>query len=162
MKKKIKSLFKRVKVILTDCDGVLTDGGMYYTADGDELKKFSTYDGMAVRLMREQGYKVGIVTGENTEIVRRRAEKLKMDYLLMGSINKLEDVIHLCENEGFDLDEVAYIGDDINDRKLLEKVLIGACPKNAHRDIKRVCDIRLKTMGGSGALRELYEKWIRS
>lgn len=83
-------------MFLTDCDGCLTDGGMYYSENGDELKKFSTLDGLGMRLMREKGILCGIVTGENTKLVARRAEKLHLDILKMGIKDKLAVVKELC------------------------------------------------------------------
>ena len=113
---------KTIKMFLTDCDGCLTDGGMYYSENGDELKKFSTLDGLGMRLMREKGILCGIVTGENTKLVARRAEKLHLDILKMGIKDKLSVVKELCGQYGISLQEVAYVGDDINDKELLEAV----------------------------------------
>jgi 3-deoxy-D-manno-octulosonate 8-phosphate phosphatase (KDO 8-P phosphatase) len=105
----------KIKLVLTDIDGVWTDGGMYYDQTGNEWKKFHTYDSAGVLLCHQAGIPVGIITGEKTEIVRRRAEKLKVDYLYQGVKNKLETAIKLCKDLKINLSAAAYIGDDIND-----------------------------------------------
>jgi 3-deoxy-D-manno-octulosonate 8-phosphate phosphatase (KDO 8-P phosphatase) len=149
-----------IKLLLTDVDGVLTDGSMYYTESGDEIKRFHTYDGMAFELLRKAGIKTGIITTENTKIVERRAAKLKADYLYQGKRDggKLDAALEICVREGITLDEVAYIGDDINCINLLSKVGMAACPSNATKLVKDLNGIiQLKTKGGDGALREFVE-----
>lgn len=150
----------KIKLFLSDVDGVMTDAGMYYTENGDEFKKFNTHDGMAFELLRNAGIKTGIITSENTQIVTRRATKLKVDYLYQGKRDggKLGAAKEICTKEGIDLSEVAYIGDDINCLELLNHVGIAACPSNAVTTIKNIPNIiQLKTAGGSGAVREFVE-----
>lgn len=154
---------KSVKLFVSDVDGVLTDAGMYYTESGDELKKFNTHDGMGFQLLREKGIKTAIVTSETTHIVEKRAEKLKIDYLFQGKKfgGKLESVKSICNKEGIDLEEVAYIGDDINCYELLSAVGLAACPANAVDKIKNIQGIiKLTKNGGEGVVRELIEKYI--
>ena len=149
-----------IKLFLSDVDGVLTDGSMYYSETGDEMKRFHTYDGMAFELIRKAGIKTGIITSEKTKIVEKRAQKLKLDYLYQGKKDggKLEVVLSICEKEGFSLNEVAYIGDDINCIQLLEAVGYKACPSNSRPEIKRIKDIKkIKAKGGTGAVREWAE-----
>ncbi len=147
-----------IKLLLSDVDGVLTDAGMYYSENGDELKKFSTYDGMGFKLLKSQGIKVGLLTTEDRELNRRRAKKLALDYDFHGVADKLALVEELCANNGLNLSEVAYIGDDINCKRLLEKVGLAACPLNAVRSVKQIPDIILiNKKGGEGALREFAE-----
>lgn len=148
---------KTIKMFLTDCDGCLTDGGMYYSENGDELKKFSTLDGLGMRLMREKGILCGIVTGENTKLVARRAEKLHLDILKMGIKDKLSVVKELCGQYGISLQEVAYVGDDINDKELLEAVGFSASVPGAMDEVKAIVDYVTKRQGGSGAVREVIE-----
>ena len=148
---------KTIKMFLTDCDGCLTDGGMYYSENGDELKKFSTLDGLGMRLMREKGILCGIVTGENTKLVARRAEKLHLDILKMGIKDKLAVVKELCGQYGISLQEVAYVGDDINDKELLEAVGFSASVPGAMDEVKAIVDYVTKRQGGSGAVREVIE-----
>jgi N-acylneuraminate cytidylyltransferase len=157
--------FKKIKLVVTDVDGVLTDAGMYYSENGDELKKFNTHDGMAFKLLREKGIKTGIVTSENTNIVSNRAKKLKVDYLFQGKIHggKLESVLKMCKEENIELEEVAYIGDDINCFELLQAVGLAACPSNALPKIINISNIiRLEKKGGEGVFREFVEKILNS
>ncbi|MDR1738416.1 MAG: acylneuraminate cytidylyltransferase, partial [Candidatus Symbiothrix sp.] len=153
---------KDIKLVLTDVDGVLTDGGMYYSENGDELKKFNTRDGMAFELLRKAGIKTGIITSENTQIMERRAKKMQVDYLYQGKREggKLAAAKEICEKERISFDNVAYIGDDVNCLDLLAAVGLAACPADAAAKVKQLPDIKvLKTRGGEGVFRELAE-WI--
>ena len=156
LKKKMKT-YRPIKLFLTDCDGCLTDGGMYYSEHGDELKKFNTQDGMGFQLLRQHGILCGIITGENTQLVSRRASKLKLDILKMGIKNKLQVVEELCKIHNISLDEVAYVGDDINDKELLEAVGFSISVPNAMETVKDCVDYVTKRQGGSGAVREAIE-----
>jgi len=150
----------KIKLFLTDVDGVMTDAGMYYTENGDEFKKFNTHDGMGLMLLKEKGIKRGIITTENTKIVERRAAKLKMDYLYQGKGfgNKLDAALEICRIESINIKDVAYIGDDINCIELLQNVGIAACPANAVPAVKAIPGIiLLKRSGGEGAVREFIE-----
>jgi YrbI family 3-deoxy-D-manno-octulosonate 8-phosphate phosphatase len=149
-----------IKLFLSDVDGTLTDAGMYYGENGEELKKFNTHDGKGFELLRKSGVKVGIITSENTKIVKNRAKKLKIDYLYQGIEHKekLDTVKEICKMEGITLEEVAYIGDDINCMELLHSVAIAACPNDAMECVKRIPGILLlKKNGGCGAVREFSE-----
>jgi len=149
---------QQISLFLTDVDGVLTDAGMYYTEKGDELKKFCTYDGMGFKLLKDKGVKTGIITSENRELNKRRAEKLNLDFVFQGVPDKLKKVVELCEKNEITLKQVAYIGDDINDFELLNAVGLAACPKNAHEKIKDIPRIiQLSKKGGEGAVREYIE-----
>ena len=150
--------FSKIKMFLSDVDGVLTDAGMYYTENGDEFKKFSTYDGMGIQILQKSGVKVGILTSEDKELNRRRAEKLRLDFDFHGVKDKLQFVRDLCESEQITLNEVAYIGDDVNCFELLSNVGIAACPENAIKKIKSIPNIiQLSKKGGEGVVRELVE-----
>lgn len=154
------SKIPKIKLVLTDVDGVLTDGGMYYSENGDEWKKFNTRDGMGFQILREAGIKTGIITSENTEIVKRRATKVKADFLMQGKWGggKLTAVEDICNELGVDLTETAYIGDDINDLALLSAVGLAACPADAGTEIKSIFGIRvLSAKGGGGAFREFVD-----
>ena len=151
----------KIKIFLSDVDGVLTDGGMYYTENGDEFKKFSCYDGMGMKLLQKKGFKVGILTSEDRLINRNRAEKLFLDYDFHGIENKFQFIKDFCEKENVKMSEIAYIGDDINCFELLSNVGIAACPKNAINKIKLIPNIILiKTSGGNGAFREFAELYL--
>lgn len=146
-----------IKLVLTDIDGVWTDGGMYYDQTGNEWKKFNTSDSAGAVFLRLLDIPMGIITGENTEIVSRRAEKLKISELHMGIKNKLEVAKSLCEKYNISLKEIAYIGDDINDIPLLDAVGFSACPANAPDYVKSHATLVLKKKGGDGAFREFVE-----
>jgi N-acylneuraminate cytidylyltransferase len=155
---------KKIKLFLTDVDGVLTDGGMYYSENGDELKKFNTRDGMGFELLRKAGIKTGIVTSENTKIVENRAKKLQVDYLIQGKRDggKLAVAKEICEKEGIALDEVAYIGDDLNCLDLLSVVGYAACPTDALDEIKKIPNMKiLSKKGGEGVVREFVEYLLK-
>ncbi len=145
------------KLVITDIDGVWTDGGMYYDQTGNEWKKFNTSDSAGVLFLSLLNIPFAIITGEDTEIVKRRAEKLKVKHLFMGVKDKIAVATKLCEELEITLDEVAYIGDDINDILLLEKVGISAAPANAPTYIKNKVDLVTETKGGEGAFREFVE-----
>ena len=150
----------KIKFFLSDVDGVLTDGGMYYSENGDELKKFNTRDGMAFQILREAGIKTGIITSENTKVVERRAKKLNIDFVIQGERGKgkLTAAKELCDELGISLSETAYIGDDINCKELLENVGLAACPADAVQKIKNMPNIRcLNTNSGSGCIREFID-----
>jgi len=149
------------KLILTDIDGVWTDGGMYYDQTGNEWKKFNTSDSAGVLFARKLNIELGIITGEDTEIVKRRAEKLKIKYLYLGISDKLPVAQKLCEELGITLNEVAYIGDDIGDLELLKAVGIASAPANAPDYIKKYVDYVTTKKGGEGAFREFVE-WMIS
>lgn len=150
--------FSNIKIFLSDVDGVLTDAGMYYTEKGDEFKKFCTYDGMGFQLLQTTGVKVGILTSEDKDLNRRRAQKIGLDFDFHGAKDKLQIVIDLCKKENITLEEVAYIGDDINCFGLLSNVGIAACPANAVQKIKLIPNIiQLEKKGGEGVVREFVE-----
>ncbi|MGI9541789.1 MAG: KdsC family phosphatase [Cyclobacteriaceae bacterium] len=148
----------KIKLFLSDIDGVLTDGGMYYTEQGDELKRFCVYDGMGLQLLQQKGIKVGLITAEDRMLNQRRYKKLKLDYLFQGAKDKLAIVENLCNELSISLEEVAYIGDDVNDISLLGAVGLKASPPNAMDEVKQLTGIiKLKKPGGQGAVREFIE-----
>lgn len=150
-----------IKLFVSDVDGVLTDGGMYYTEDGNEMKKFNTKDGVAFSMLRENNVKTAIITGENTNIVSNRAKKMQVDYLFQGVTDKITILKGLCSELGISLDEVAYIGDDIGDIDCLYAVGIAACPADAISLVKEISNIIiLKNIGGNGCVREFVNNWL--
>ena len=148
---------KLPKLILTDIDGVWTDGGMYYDGTNIELKRFHTYDSAGVLFAHHLGIPIGILTGENTEIVRRRSEKLKVDYLYLGVKDKVAVAQELCKALHIELKDVAYIGDDLNDVPLLRKVGWTGVPASAPEYVKSLATIKLSKNGGDGVFREFVE-----
>lgn len=149
-----------IKMFLTDCDGCLTDGGMYYSEHGDELKKFNTRDGMGFALLRNKGIVTGIVTSENVDLNKRRAQKLKLDVLEAGRKDKVAAVKALCEKYAISLENVAYIGDDINDLDVIKMVGYGCCPADAMPQVRDVAKYVTKAKGGEGVIREVVEAII--
>ncbi len=146
------------KLVITDIDGVWTDGGMYYTADGDVMKKFSVRDGWGVAMLRHHGIDTVIMTGENTEIVTQRARKLRVEHCYIGVQNKLKLAQRLCEERHISLQDMAFIGDDVNDLSLLRAVGFSATPADAPDYIQQEVHYVTKKQGGQGAFRELVEK----
>lgn len=158
--KKTEYLKPSVKLLISDIDGTLTDGGMYYSENGDELKKFNTRDGMGMAMLREKGIKVGIITSEDRELNRRRAEKLKLDFFYQGKKDggKLAVAKEICDQMGISLLEVAYIGDDVNCIELLSEVGMAACPADADERVKAIPGINVMAKkGGEGCVREFCE-----
>lgn len=151
---------KKIKAVIMDCDGVLTDGGMYYSANGDELKKFNTKDGMAIKLLQERNFLTGIITGENNQAVQKRADKLHLDFLYMGIDNKLDTVLKICQTYNLKLEEIAYIGDDINDIEVLKSIGFAISPKDAEKSVKKYVDYVTKSKGGQGVIREITNKFF--
>ena len=166
-----------IRLFLTDVDGCLTDGGMYYSAEGEVLKRFCVYDGMGMVCLQQAGIPCGILTSENSPVVKARAEKLKLQYLYLGvgskvnpnCLTKLQAASEICAQLGITLDDVCYVGDDINDIDLLRAVGYPCCPPNARPEVKALTrsvgaknDIQiLATPGGQGAIREIADQ-IRS
>jgi len=147
------------KFILTDIDGVWTDGGMFYDQTGNEWKKFNTSDSAGVLFARKLNIPVGIITGEDTSIVARRADKLGIEIVYQGVQDKLLVVNQLCKDHNVDLKDIAYIGDDIGDLNLLKEVGYSAAPANAPLYIQKYVKYVTQKKGGEGAFREFVE-WL--
>lgn len=145
------------KIVLTDIDGVWTDGGMYYDQTGNEWKKFNTSDSAGVLLCHHIGIPVGIITGEQTEIVARRAKKLKIDHVYQGVRNKYSVIDNLLNQLDIKWHEVAYIGDDFGDMPVLRACGFAACPDNAPDYVKSLVHVVTTKKGGEGAFREFVE-----
>ena len=148
-----------IRLFLTDVDGTLTDGGMYYGSDGTEFKKFNTRDGMGLQMLQRTGVKVGIVTSENTPININRARKLGLDYLKQSARDggKLAAVREICDELGITMQQVAYVGDDVNCYDLLAAVGWPACPADACDKVRGIPGIHiLERRGGDACVRE----WI--
>lgn len=150
----------KIKLFISDVDGVLTDGGMYYSESGDELKKFNTRDGMAFEILRAHGIPTALITSETTKLAERRALKMRIDHYIPGAknIGKLKAAQSICEKLGITLQEVAYVGDDINCKELLSSVGFPACPSDSVIEVKLIPGIHiLNAKGGAGAVREFVE-----
>lgn len=153
---------KKIRLVLTDVDGVLTDAGIYYSKDGEELYRFSRRDGMGFDLLRAKSIEMGILTSENSEIVRRRAEKLKVRHIFLGVKDKAAYLPRILDQTGARPDEIAYIGDDVNDLGIIRNIGshgITAAPADAVPPILKAVHIRCSLQGGHGAFRELAD-WL--
>ena len=151
---------RNVKILLTDVDGVLTDGGMYYNSKGDFMKKFHARDGMGVTLLRKKGIPTIIVTKEKTAIVRKWASKMKVTEIFDGIQNKEQIVDVICKKYKVSVDQIGYIGDDVNDIELLKKVGFSATPKDGIIEVRKIVDYICKKNGGKGAFREIADLLI--
>ena len=148
---------KNIKLVATDIDGVWTDARMYVTPKGDWMKAFSTYDGMAVSMLQKKGIIVAILTSENTDIVLARAEKLNIDEVYVEEHEKLKRLIYLSKKYEISMDEVAYIGDDINDLEALKAAGLSALSANSPIQDQFTPHYITKRNGGQGAFREFSD-----
>ena len=151
---------KTIKLFISDIDGVWTDGGMYYDNTGNEFKKFNTSDSAGVAYLKLLNIPLAIISGENNVIAVNRLKKLKIEHVHLGVKDKLSVTHDLIFNLGITLDEVAYIGDDLNDVKLLDAVGLSAAPINAINYVKNRVHWVLPIKGGDGAFRAFVEKYL--
>ena len=153
---------KNIKLFAMDVDGVLTDAGMYYTERGDELKKFNTFDGKGIELIRNIGIKTAIITSEKTKIVERRAKKMGIDFLYQGVKDKAAVINELAQSLKIGLDEIAYIGDDVNDISALKIVGLPITVKSASPENKDIAKLLVPVSGGEGCIRYVCNMIINS
>ena len=156
-KESLNNKCRKIKLVLTDVDGVLTDGGRYYSAKGEILKKFYVRDGMGVNLLLRNGIKTIILTKEKSIITKRWAKEMNITKTILGSQNKEKELPKICKKFKVNKNEVAFIGDDVNDLPLLEKVGFSAVPNDVSNIIKQRVDYVCSKEGGAGAFRELVE-----
>ena len=147
----------KVRLFAMDVDGVLTDGGMYYSEQGEVLKKFNTRDGMGIEVLREKGIILVLITQEESKIVLKRAEKLKVEEVYIGVKDKLQVIKELAQKYGLTLDDVAYIGDDVNDLAVLKEVGVSFAPSDATPEVQQVVHHVLSRKGGEGVVREAVQ-----
>lgn len=152
----------KTKMLIMDVDGVLTDAGMYYSVNGDELKKFNTRDGMGISILQRKGVIVAVITSEDVDIVKRRCKKLNINEVFLGVNDKLKIVKELCRKYSLTKEEVAYIGDDINDLEVIKYVGFGATVADGVKAVKEHADYVTTLKGGEGAIRELCEYIMES
>ncbi|MCS6318665.1 MAG: HAD-IIIA family hydrolase [Nitrospira sp.] len=146
-----------MRLFATDVDGVLTDAGMYYSESGDEWKKFNTHDGMGIKLLQKVGLVTAIITQESTKIVMRRAQNLTIPEVHQGVYDNLAVLKELVARHGFSLDQVAYIGDDVNDLQALGAVGFSAAPADGMPPVLKTVRYVCKKKGGEGAVREVAD-----
>jgi len=154
----------RIKLVLSDADGVLTDAGVYYSEAGEALKRFSLRDGMGVERLRQAGVESGIVTGEVSECLQRRAEKLQLRFVFLGIRDKQAKLAEILETAGLEAQQIAFIGDDWNDLDILHAVNkrgLTAAPADAITEVAQAAHFITKSAGGHGAFRD-FADWILS
>lgn len=156
-KNTLKKKCLEIKIVITDVDGVLTDGGMFFSKNGEMLKKFNTRDGMGVELLRNYKIPVVIITRENSKIVLSRAKKLLIKEIFIGVKKKELLLPKICKKYQIKKNNVAYIGDDINDLEILKQVGFSASPRDGISIIKKKSDYVCKSKGGEGVLREIAD-----
>lgn len=156
-----KSPGKSIKLIILDVDGTMTDGGMYFTENGDQIKKYNTKDGMAIGQKVKEGIAFGIIShGHKLNMVQNRADLLKIAHVYVGQEPKVDVLAQWCSELNITVDQVAFIGDDINDIEIMEKVGLSACPADAVNQVKSISKIILNKEGGKGCVREFLDEWI--
>lgn len=157
----LKEKLEKIKLLILDVDGVMTDGGMYFTENGDQIKKFNTKDGMAIIQLTKKNFQVAIISsGYVAKVVEKRAEMLGIQNCVVTRENKLDVLNRLLSELNMTLSEVAIIGDDINDLDIMKSVSIAACPRDAVQEVKSNCHIVLNTEGGRGCVREFIDFYI--
>jgi 3-deoxy-D-manno-octulosonate 8-phosphate phosphatase (KDO 8-P phosphatase) len=147
-----------IKLIVLDVDGVLTDGKLYIGSDGEEYKAFNTQDGMGISLARYTGIKTAIITGRKSYAVTKRANELRIDYLYQGIHDKIDVLWEIKDDLGIDLEQICYIGDDINDLPIMKEVGLPCAPNNAVPIVKKIAKYVANENGGEGAVRGIIDQ----
>jgi len=153
---------KQIKLVISDNDGVFTDNGVYYSANGEEMKRYSIRDGMGVERLRNAGIETSIMTGEMSPSIKKRAEKLAMKRLYLGIKDKFSILDNVLRETGFQKHELAYIGDDVDDVEIMEEIGrqgLTACPRDATVFVLPYAHYHCKADGGYGAFRDFAE-WL--
>jgi len=157
----LKVKIAKIKLLVIDVDGVMTDGGMYFSESGDQFKKFNTKDGMAIIHLTKSNFQVAIISsGFKGEAVSKRAEMLGIQNCTVSRTPKIETLSRLCEEQGIGLENVAMIGDDINDLEVMQQIGLSACPRDAVNRIKKNSTIILNKNGGEGCVREFIDEYL--
>ena len=157
----LKEKLQAIELLVMDVDGTLTDGAMYFSAEGEEMKRFSTRDGMGINLLQLSGIETAIMTSESSPIVTARAKKLKINHVILGSKNKYRALLELSENLEIHLRKIAYIGDDVNDIPPFKLAGVKACPADSVIQIKELADYICLATGGNGAVREFADMILK-
>lgn len=150
-------LLKKIRALVLDVDGVLTDGGMYYGPGGEGLKRFNVKDGLGLRMMLEAGIAIALISGENSEILRRRAEKLKIADIFVGVEDKLKTLETFLASRQIGLEETAYVGDDLNDLPAMQKVALPVAVADAVPQVRKAAKWVTTRRGGEAAVREVCD-----
>ena len=161
-RQQITEIAKAIRLLLLDVDGILTDGKLYYSALGEELKGFNTLDGHGIKLLRRAGIEIGIVSGRESAALQRRLDDLEIDLIYIGREDKLAVVEEILERQGLTANEIAYAGDDLPDLAAVELAGLGITVPNAHSEVKLVAQLETEAVGGSGAVREICDFLLQS
>ena len=157
----LRKKLKKVKLLILDVDGVLTDGYLYYDYQGNQIKRFSVKDGLGIRYLQKAGLNICIVSGGKEDVIKKRSEDLNIKYIFCCVKNKKEKVEFLRDEFKVKKDNILYLGDDLNDLTVRKSVGLLIAPNNASKSFKKYCDAILKNNGGFGAVRELAERLLR-
>jgi len=157
-----KSKISKVKGVLLDVDGVMTDGKLHYSSNGEEIKSFDVKDGLGIQLLQKANIVVGIISGRNSDALEKRAKELGIQLRYVGSIDKERDFREFLKTTGLERKEVAYIGDDLPDLATLKLCGFSACPSDACPEVLKVSDYICSKRGGEGVVREIAELVLRS
>ena len=153
----MKKRFENIKVLFSDVDGTLTDGGLYYVSTGDTFKRFHSHDGQGIKIWQSTGRLFGFLSARECPSVRQRAEELRVDECALKVFDKLKWMNEWLSKNDLSFDNLAYIGDDMNDQELIDKARYSATPKDAIKSIKKQADYICKRKGGEGAVREFID-----
>lgn len=158
----LKEKLIKIKVVAMDVDGTMTDGSLFYSDEGEQVKRFSARDGMGVTLLHKAGIETAIITSEISPIVQARAKKLRINNVILGSRNKSQAIEELAESLEVDISNLAFIGDDVNDYHALKCAGFSACPSDAAEQVKGIVDYVCSAPSGNGAVREVCEMILLS
>jgi 3-deoxy-D-manno-octulosonate 8-phosphate phosphatase (KDO 8-P phosphatase) len=153
---------KKIKLLLLDVDGVLTDGRLYYGPGGEAIKTFDVRDGYGLKLWHEAGFRSGIISGRNSDIVSFRAAELKMSFVYQGNDDKIAAFDELMKEAGVQTDEIAFVGDDTLDIPVFERVGLAIAVADAHEKVRSTAHYITKARGGRGAVREVIDLLLAS
>lgn len=153
---------KKIKLLLLDVDGVLTDGRLYYGNSGEEMKAFNIQDGLGIKLLQKGGVQVGIITGRVSQLLQRRADELGIDPVIQGREDKLTALNELLQNHAIQMDEIAFVGDDLPDLSVIRRVGLGITPANGSTANASAANWQTGKRGGDGAVREVAEMILQA
>lgn len=159
---KLDGICRNIEMVLSDVDGVLTDGGIIYDNQGIEIKRFHVQDGLGVKLWQRAGFKFGILTARTSHIVKLRAAELNVDILRQGFEDKLPTAQEIIRSAGLEPDQVCYIGDDLPDLPVIRHVGLGVAVANGVADVRDAAQYVTKVPGGQGAVRETIELLLKA
>lgn len=159
----LKEKLENIKLLILDVDGTLTDGGIYITDQGQQFKKYNAKDGLGIMIAQKEGIEVGIIShSRSVEMVEKRAEMVGIKYCYVGREPKAEILAQWCKENNWKQEEVAFIGDDLNDLDIMEQVGVTACPSDAVDKVKELVDVVLAKKGGEGCVREFIDLYLLS